>query len=834
MYDVLLLNGQWQLNGKNERGEDVCISACVPGYVHPALEAAGIIEPIYWRKNAEKCQWVENIEWTYSRNVCIPSHVDLSRAELRIGGIDTYADIFVNGTCVYTSQNMYVPVIAPVNKVIKHGDNEVKIVIHPYRPFVENKPKGTDSAFSDDRIHVRRIQCTFFWDWVNRFVSSGIIGNVELAFPSYATIKDVFAKTHDFCATSAAIDLRIALDGALEHDCRFKATITDPDGVDVWTLCGRVYTDTLYLQADVPEPQLWWPAGYGEQPLYTLCVTLLGENGDELDVRSKRIGIRTARFERLQDKAGSDEEKRTKQVRIARRDEQNTNIGESYILLINGQRIFSKGGNWVPASPFVADITEERYYNLVRLVRDGSMNTLRVWGGGIYESDDFYDACDELGVMVMQDFILSCGTYPDTDPEFNENFSREVEAVIMRLRSRTSLVAWLGNNENGDNYAWDDKNTRNIRLSEGICRSLLVKLDPERTFRTNCPYGGSPNTDFTVGDNHVSWWWTGAEKITTKKFDVVGRYASESPLEGYSFPTVLRKFLTDDDIFDFSSPVLDYHIKNNYYFTDMGLISVHDRLKRNSELMIGTHHDKLRQLYRWSYIQYEWARFTLEGIRRAKWYSAGVLYWMYNDCWPALGYAVVDFYERPKAGWYATKYSGASVAATIGQNDAGLEFIVLNDSFESGEATYKVSVWTKDGGVCRICEGKTAFASNSNTTACRKTFAELGIEGVNDAIVFFDVCNGGKTSRARWYPDWLAKIDLADCELDFVLDREARSITVTCKTGIAIGVAFDGELIMDDNFFDLLEGESRTVSYTELDGLDTVTAFAYNAPTKEI
>ena len=163
-----------------------------------------------------------------------------------------------------------------------------------------------------------------------------------------------------------------------------------------------------------------------------------------------------------------------------------------------------------------------------------------------------------------------------------------------------------------------------------------------------------------------------------------------------------------------------------------------------------------------------------------------------------------------------------------------LDFIVLNDSFESGEATYKASVWTKDGGVRSICEGKTEFASNSNTTACKLTLSEFGIEGENNAIVFFDVCYGGKTSRARWYPDWLSKIELPDCELEFALDREAKTITVTCKKGIAIGVAFDGELIMDDHFFDLLEGESRTVSYTALDGFGTVTAYAYNAPTTEI
>ena len=829
MYQVLSLNGEWNLSGRDAAGNPVSVPVEIPGYAHPALEKAGIIEPIFWRDNAEKCQWVENEEWCFSRTITVPDVMDLTNAELRFGGVDTYADITLNGKLIYTTSNMFIPFTVPVGDVLTYGENTLCVTVHPYKQMIADKPKR-DAAFTGDRVHVRRIQCTFFWDWVNRFVSAGIWGKVELAFPSKAVIRDVFAQTTDIGDTSASVRLRINTENAVDADCRFKVSMTDPDGNTAWDLEGRVFLDTLCLQADIGSPRLWWPVGYGEHPLYTLTVVLTDAHGNELDRKTQHIGIRTVRFEMLRDQPNSEDAKRTKALRERYQQQDNSHAGESFILLVNGQRIFCKGGNWVPASPFPGTVSDAHYRQLITLAAKANMNLLRVWGGGIYEPDIFYDLCDEAGVMVTQDFMLACGNYPDDDPEFIESFQKEVEATVLRLRRHPCLVAWLGNNENGDGFDWDDKNTKNIRLQD-ICRGILDRLDPNRPFRPYCPYGGIGNTDLTIGDDHLSWWWTGAENIDPSYFDFVGRFASESPLEGYSLPSVLQKFLCKEDILDPESPIVDYHIKNNLYFEQMGLISVHQRLKKNTEIIIGTADDPYQQLYRLAYIQYEWARLTLEGMRRSKWYAAGIQYWMYNDCWPALGYAVVDYYGRPKSGWYATKNSGAPLAATVKQQDGDLKFIILNDSLEAGRLSYRIQLYRPENGLTELLRGEADYDRNVNTEVFTASLAAMNITAGSNAVIFFELYRGhALISRARWYPDWLSKLRLPSAELALAADRQHNRIKVTCKSGIALGVAFDGELIADDNFMDILEGETREVAFTPLDGFQDITVYGYNIP----
>ena len=282
MYSKMSLNGEWMLTGKKPDGTEIRVSAKVPGYVHPALEQAGILPPLYWRTNAEQCQWPEEMEWAFSRSFVLEEDQDLSNAWLRFGGIDTYADVYLNNELIYHSSNMFIPFEVKAAQWLKYGENTIRVVIHPYKPQIEGKSLDYSAAFNTERVHVRRIQCTFFWDWVNRFVSAGIWRDVELVFTEKAQIREVYVQTADICETSASIRLRIAAEDALAQNCRFQVLILDPEGCEVWKTQGRVYWNTLRLQADIRDPKLWWPNGYGEHPLYTIKVRLLDEDGQEL------------------------------------------------------------------------------------------------------------------------------------------------------------------------------------------------------------------------------------------------------------------------------------------------------------------------------------------------------------------------------------------------------------------------------------------------------------------------------------------------------------------------------------------------------------------------
>ncbi len=234
----------------------------------------------------------------------------------------------------------------------------------------------------------------------------------------------------------------------------------------------------------------------------------------------------------------------------------------------------------------------------------------------------------------------------------------------------------------------------------------------------------------------------------TSWFDFVGRFTTESPLGSYPTSSVLSNFLNESDLADYNSDIIEYHIKNNKYFTEAGMLSVHDRLKKNAEIIVGTNvSDRYEQLYCLTYIQYEWARFTLEGMRRSKLYSAGIAYWMYNDCWPALGYAVVDCYGNPKSGWYATRYSGCPIAATVKSSGSNLEFIVLNDSFESKTLTYKIKAYRPETEIIELNVGTVHSQANVNVCAAMINQNENDIE---TSVIFFELYDGETlVSRAR-------------------------------------------------------------------------------------
>ena len=808
MKNELFLNGEWRLTGTDETGRPIEVPIQIPGYVHPALEAAGLLPPIFWRDNARRCQWIEKREWTFARTFEVPQGIELSRAELYFGGIDTYADIYLNGKHIGSSKNMFVPLRLKVGSTLEYGRNTVKVVIHPHLTMLQGKPMDCPAAFDSPRVHVRRVQCTFFWDWVERFVSAGLWKEVKLIFPAVATLQDLFVFTQDIAPTSASLQLEVRTAGAAKGNCRFAVDIVSPNGTTVWNTSGCVFDDRIRLQADLPDAQLWWPNGYGEQPLYQVTARLFAQDGELIDRRTLRTGIRTVRLECLRDRPASPEAIRTAQMRKLYRQEDNPHPGESFILLVNGRRIYCKGANWVPPTPFPGTLPPGHVENLVRLAAQGGMNFLRVWGGGEYETDEFYDCCDQAGIMLAQDFMLSCADYPEEDPEFMENFRNEVRENVIALRNHCCIAVWNGNNENYDGFEWDDPCMKDRLILSKVLEPLLLELDPSRPLRPGSPWGGLKNGDPTVGDCHDSWWWTGAEKITPEHFSKVPRFASESPTGGYPMPSILHKFLCNSDLDNPDQEILEYHIKNNDFFLKLGWPTVHGRLIRNTEVILGKADSPRQTIFHRAFLQYEWNRMVIEGMRRAKWYNSGVLFWMYNDCWPALGYAQVDFYGRPKAGWFACRRAFAPIAATIAQQDGSLVFTILNDATKPVEITAQVMEADTLTGVVKGGQKWTIHVEPGENLEIQKAPAPSVVE---HTLFFLELRQGAiLVDRARWCQGWLAELKCTPARLSW--RREDDTITVHCHEGIALGVAFDGDFVADDNYFDLLPGETRTLA----------------------
>ena len=423
----LSLNGKWQLN-KTDANE--FINAEVPGCVHTDLINAGEIEDPFYRNNEEKVMWIGESDWDYSKKFNIDEEfLKNKRIYLSAEGLDTLADIYINDKKIASTNNMYRKWEFEIKEHLKAGENEIKIHFDSPLPYLRKKNEEFHVpawSVGDHRLHgggwLRKQPSNFGWDWGPMLVTMGIWKDIELIALDTARIEEVYVKQeHSESMVELDIDLDCekvaAEDLEVEVDFSYKNT-------SVYNNKFIIEGEKAKIEFDVDNPKLWWPNGMGEQHLYDLEIKILNSEGEELDKDHKKIGLR--------------------ELKLITEDDQ---WGQSFKFAANGVEFFAKGANWIPADAFVSRVNREDYKKLLESAADANMNMLRVWGGGLYESDDFYEICDRLGITVWQDFIFACGTYPSFDDDFMANVRVEAEENVKRIRHHASLALWCGNNE---------------------------------------------------------------------------------------------------------------------------------------------------------------------------------------------------------------------------------------------------------------------------------------------------------------------------------------------------------------------------------------------------
>ena len=387
----LNLCGTWQCHMTDGAAHTYDISASVPGCVHTDLQAAGILGDLFWRTENDTCQWVEYCDVTYSRIFSV-NEVH-NNTYLTFEGLDVYCSVWLNGVCIGEADDMFHPWSYPVDDVLKTGENMLEVRFRSPVREVEGLPKR-GGAFTTERLYTRRIQCTYGWDWVARFVTMGIWKSVYLETHTANRFRDVYVYTKDINTYAAQIAVRASF-ADITGDAFADFTILDPNGKSVYTRTRKLLPmkkgdsdTTVSFYADITDAQLWYPLGYGEQPMYTLCISVNGE-----EVSHTRFGIRTVILLEIEDAPDSaDAALAAKLKETPQLKEWDRNEGSScFHLLVNGIRIFCTGANWVPCEPFPSAETDKKLRLLVRRAADGGYNMLRVWGGGIFEHDAFYN-----------------------------------------------------------------------------------------------------------------------------------------------------------------------------------------------------------------------------------------------------------------------------------------------------------------------------------------------------------------------------------------------------------------------------------------------------------
>lgn len=804
------LSQGWQLKARDQQlplADDFALTsgwipAQVPGTIHQALLAAGKIADPFYGCNENDLQWIGETDWLYRCTFVIPAelfaqeHVDLC-----FDGLDTHATVWLNGQEILQSVNMFVPERLGVKALLRSGTNELQICFRS--AFAEGKTleaeHGKLHVWNGDasRVYVRKAQYHYGWDWGPTLLTAGPWRAVRLE-AYHSRIADLHCpSTVREDLQQATLPVEILLDGAIGSDCTMQLALHDPVDTLIERITLTPTADSLLHTFVIDQPALWWPNGYGDQPRYRLTATLQ-QHDAELDTQTVQIGLR--RLALVQEPVADEE-------------------GSSFYFAINNTPIFCGGVNWIPADSFTPRITAETYRTLLQMTADANMVMVRIWGGGIYEEECFYDICDELGLLVWQDFMFACGLYPAHDA-FQASVAAEAEANVRRLRNHPSIVLWCGNNEDyslaESIQRYDPAITSDLANSpfparaiyEELLPAVCQRLDPTRPYWPGSPYLGSNSGDPTQGDRHTWDVWHGRMAPYQAYPDYGARFVSEFGMQALPHRATIDSFAPPEEQFA-ASRTLEHHNK-----AEGGVRRIAAYLADN----LRPPADFDGMIYATQLIQAEAMAAAIRGWRRnfkgpGAYAMAGALIWQLNDCWPVTSWALVDYALRPKAAYYAAKRALAPLAVELATRPGGAEAWVVSQALESMTVTVQLALWTLAGERLAQIEHKIQLAPNQATELPGFNF-DLDEPVVLGAYLLVD---GEIADRAVLWPEPLKYLNFPDPEL--TVNREDDTVRLRVQRP-AKGIWLDaGDGVQwHDNCIDLLPDDELEVQSHGLGG----------------
>ncbi|NWL88507.1 MULTISPECIES: beta-mannosidase [unclassified Paenibacillus] len=801
------------------------MTAKVPGDVHSTLIERGIIADPFYGHNDQQSRWVEDKVWWY-RNTFewFGEQDDQERIELVFDGLDTYATVYLNGVELDSTDNMFIAHSFEVTRELKKGKNVLAVKIDPVHLHAQAKMQYYWSGFSKKRIWTRKAQYHYGWDWGPRLVCAGIWKGVHLLKRRNAYIDSVFARTSTITDKAAAVEVTVdVLSFNKDKPCSAYVELIDTENNRVaseiipFDRCNGLVQDgaicaySLSSEAclNISNPSLWWTHDLGVPYLYHLKVTLL-YNEKSVDVHEQPFGIRT--------------------VELMQRDEHGQ---QTFTFVLNGIKLFAKGANWIPIDSFMAAVPDSRYQHLIHMSKDANMNMLRVWGGGIYERDIFYDECDRLGLLVWQDFMFACALYPDYNRNFMNNVRREIEQVVKRLRSRTCLALWCGNNEND----WLYEALRSSgeiphpfygeKIYHELMPALLETLDPTRTFWPSSPYGGNDHNSREEGDTHNWQVWHGnieprefgqpqlqdysMDGLSFKKFKGdTTRFASEFGMHASSNRYTLQRNIPENQFF-WGSDEMKYRNKDIHHAKGILLMEGFTGAPGNIEEYLD--YSMLTQA--------EGLKYGIEHYRRNKPETSGALFWQLNDCWPGTSWSVIDYYGLAKAAYHYARKFFAPVLITA-DHDAGKDLIlwVINDRLDDYKDTVRLTVYRMDGSVLSIQEFDVSVPANSKLQIAALTEMELTAEANAADVVCVASSASSITEDNFIYLRDYKDMRFNPAQLRVSVDKSADLVRIsTDQAARMVKLELDEEwLVMNDNFFDLLPGQIKEIQVKQVNG----------------
>jgi beta-mannosidase len=793
------INQNWKFH---QIGKSEWYPAKVPGCVHTDLLDNTIIQDPFFRTNEKDLQWIDKDDWEYKTSFNIDKNLYSNKnIELIFYGLDTYADVYLNEQKILSADNMFREWKVECKELLNEGANNLRIYFHsPVKvdvPKLEklgyNLPAVNDlselGGLGDKCISVfaRKAPYHYGWDWGPRFVTSGIWRPIIIRAWQDINIKNVQIIQNSLTKKLAALTANIEVKSTID-DYADLNIISDNKNVvkkKVKLIKGQNKISTSF---EIENPKYWWPNRAGEAFLYNLEISL-NSSGKILDEKIQTFGLRN--IEVVQDEES---------------------VGRSFYLKVNGKPVFMKGANYIPSDNFLNRVTPADYEAIIKSAADANMNMLRVWGGGIYENDIFYDLCDKYGILLWQDFMFACSMYPG-DEHFLKNVKQEAIDNVKRLRNHPSIALWCGNNEIQDGWeywGWKPKFTEEqqkevynayTELFLNIIPSICKEFDGTRLYWPSSPssdYGRASKTE--SGDIHDWSVWHGKEPFEKYK-DRVGRFVSEYGFQSLpEFKTVKAYTIPED--WDIESPVMMAHQRSGY-----GNLRIRDYLEM--------YYKKPKDFQSFLYVsQVQQAFGVKQGIeahRRARPFCMGTLYWQIDDCWPVASWSSMDYYKRWKALHYAAKkaYEPIIISPVI-KNDT-LVFYIVSDKFEQLKAEFLITVIDFDGKEVYNKSIQVKVKANGSKSYLKIKKEELiGSSDEGKIIVVSQLKNDKEIFAENIFYFYTPKdlnLEKPNIKMNVAKNDNGYSIELsTDKLAKDVYLSIDEDGSFTDNYFDLIPG----------------------------
>lgn len=791
--ELLTLNGTWQLKKTDEQE---WIDATVPGSVFNDLLKAGKMEDPFYRDNEYDALELSKSDFEYTREFTVaPSDLEHDVVLLRCEGLDTLCDLTINGQLVLQADNMHRTYEIDVKSVLVPGNNTIHVLIHSATAYALEKEKEQHLSSCADAVpgisHIRKAHSMFGWDWGPQIPDAGIWRSISIVGYDAGRIDDIYV-TQTHSEGKVSLDIKVDLQNWSGNGLNVRAVLESPDGHKLEQKLTTSGTDAT-LTLEVADPQIWWPNNCGSQPLYNLTVELSKEE-NLLDDKALTIGLRTLTIKQEKD-----------------------TWGESFEFEVNGKSIFAMGANYIPEDNVFGRISYERTEQLIKSCVEANYNCIRVWGGGYYADDYFYDLCDQYGLIVWQDHMYACGNY-DFSEGFKDSITLETIDNVKRIRHHASLGLWSGNNEL--EYAWaywgwgerygEKLKQDYLKQFEEYLPVLNKSLDPNTFYWRSSPSStgnfDDPNNE-NIGDMHYWDVWHGRKPITEFR-TLFPRFMSEFGLQSFPSLKTVESFTLPEDRNIFSY-VMESHQKNGTG-NEKILYYISEYFKYPKDF------DNL--LYVSQLIQAEGMRNGIEHWRRNRGRCMGAIYWQLNDIWPVASWSSLDYFGRWKAGHYSAKRFFAPVLASACEEGTTVSLHVTNETLDKVQGTLSWRLLNNRSEV--IQSGEQAVSAESlsaqevtvlefadvldTKTKLRESYLEYTFnvngESVSAGTVLF------VKSKHFQYLAPAISTSVTEAEDRFIVNVESQAFGKFIELSLR-----DSDALFSDNIFDLSAGTVKTV-----------------------